>query len=142
MLFPNDRESLRRMYLEAWRRHQDGLPLEPLQARIADLIEAHPEYQPLIEGGEDSLHRDWTPEGGETNPFLHLGMHLAIREQVATDRPAGIAAIHGRLVAAHGAHEAEHRMMERLGEALWSAQRAGLPPDETAYLEGLQRLLG
>ena len=93
MLFPNDREALRRMYLEAWQRHRDGLPLEPLQARIADLVEAHPEYQPLIESGEDSLHRDWTPEGGETNPFLHLGMHLAIREQVATDRPAGIAAV-------------------------------------------------
>ena len=142
MLFPNDRESLRRMYLEAWQRHKDGLPLEPLQARIADLIEAHPEYQLLIEGGEDSLHRDWTPEGGETNPFLHLGMHIAIREQIATDRPAGIAAIHGRLAAAHGVHEAEHRMMECLGEALWSAQRAGTPPDETAYLEGLQRLPG
>jgi hypothetical protein len=142
MLFPNDREALRRMYLEAWQRHRDGLPLEPLQAQIADLIEAHPEYQPLLERGEDSLHRDWTPAGGETNPFLHLGMHLAIREQVATDRPAGITAIHGRLAAAHGAHEAEHRMMECLGEALWSAQRAGLPPDESSYLEGLRRLPG
>mgnify|MGYP001817806369 FL=1 len=142
MLFPNDREALRRMYLEAWQRHRDGLPLEPLQARIADLIEAHPEYQPLIESGEDSLQRDWTPEDGETNPFLHLGMHLAIREQVATDRPAGLAAVHGRLAATHGDHEAEHRMMECLGEALWSAQRAGLPPDEAAYLEGLRRLLG
>jgi hypothetical protein len=142
MFFPNDRESLRRMYLEAWERHRSGLPLEPLQAQIADLIEEHPEYQALIETGEDGIHRDWTSEGGQTNPFLHLGMHLAIREQVATDRPPGIAAIHQQLAARHGPHEAEHRMMESLGEALWAAQRAGIPPDEMAYLEALRRLAG
>lgn len=128
------------MYLEAWRRHRQGRPLEPLQAQIADLIEEHPEYHALIEGGEDSVHREWTPDGGAANPFLHLGMHLALREQVATDRPRGIAAIHGRLAAAHGPHEAEHRMMECLGEALWNAQRAGTAPDETAYLDALRRL--
>jgi hypothetical protein len=38
-------------------------------------------------------------------------------------------------------HEAEHAMIERLGEALWNAQRAGLPPDEAQYLESLRRLL-
>jgi hypothetical protein len=140
VLLPNDRESLRRMYLEAWRRHRQGRPLEPLQAQIADLIEEHPEYHALVEGGEDSVHREWTPDGGAANPFLHLGMHLALREQVATDRPRGIAAIHGRLAAAHGLHEAEHRMMECLGEALWIAQRAGTAPDETAYLDALRRL--
>ena len=128
------------MYLEAWERHRAGQPLEPLQAQIADLIEQHPEYQALIETGEDGVHRDWTPEGGETNPFLHFGMHLAIREQVATDRPPGIASIHQQLAARHCPHEAEHRMMESLGEALWTAQRAGVPPDEIAYLETLKRL--
>lgn len=140
MLFPNDRVALRRMYLEAWQRHRDGLPLEPLQARIADLIAEHPEYHPLLEAGEEGLQREWTPEGGATNPFLHWGMHLAIREQVATNRPAGIAAVHRRLAAAFGPHEAEHRMMECLGEALWTAQRAGVAPDEAAYLEALERL--
>jgi hypothetical protein len=140
VLLPTDRESLRRMYLEAWQRYRQGRPLEPLQAQIADLIGEHPEYQALVEGGEDSVHREWTPDGGTANPFLHLGMHLALREQVATDRPPGIAAIHRRLAAAHGRHEAEHRMMECLGEALWTAQRAGTAPDETAYLDALRRL--
>jgi hypothetical protein len=140
VLLPTDRESLRRMYLEAWQRYRQGRPLEPLQAQIADLIGEHPEYQALVAGGEDSVHREWTPDGGTANPFLHLGMHLALREQVATDRPPGIAAIHRRLAAAHGRHEAEHRMMECLGEALWTAQRAGTAPDETAYLDALRRL--
>ena len=140
MFFPNDRESLRRMYMEAWERRQAGLPMEPLQMQIADLVEEHPEYQPLLEKGEDGVHQEWTPEGGETNPFLHFGMHLAIREQVATNRPAGIAEVHRRLAAGHGPHEAEHRMMECLGEALWTAQRNGTAPDEESYLESLRRL--
>ena len=142
MFFPDDRESLRRMYLDAWHRHRAGLPLEPLQAQIADLLEEHAEYHALVEAGERSLRREWTPEDGATNPFLHLGLHLALREQVGTDRPAGIAALHRRLAAAHGRHEAEHRMMDCLGEALWAAQRAGVPPDEEAYLESLRRLIG
>ena len=136
-----DRGGLRRHYLEAWRRHRSGLPLEPLQHQLVALIEQHPEYHGLLDDPE-ALARDWTPESGQANPFLHLGLHLAIREQVATDRPAGIAAVHRELAARLAdPHEAEHRMLERLGEALWQAQRSGTAPDEAAYLESLRRLL-
>jgi len=137
------RDTLRRQYLEAWRRRQAGLPLEPLQHQLATVIEQHPEYQPLLEGAAEALTRDFGPESGQLNPFLHLGLHLAIREQVATDRPAGIAGVHRELSRRLGdAHEAEHRMLEQLGEALWASQRSGRPPDEATYLESLQRLLG
>jgi hypothetical protein len=137
-----DRGGLRRHYVEAWRRHRAGLPLEPLQHQLVSLIERHPEYHGLLEHDAEALGRDWTPESGQANPFLHLGLHLAIREQVATDRPAGIAAIHRELAARLAdPHEAEHRMLERLGEALWHAQRSGRAPDEAAYLESLRRLL-
>ena len=86
------------------------------------------------------LERDYTPEAGQSNPFLHMGMHLAIREQVGTDRPAGIRAVHSALAARLGGiHEAEHVMIECLGEALWNAQRAGVAPDEARYLEDLRR---
>lgn len=137
-----DREGLRRHYLEAWRRHRAGAPLEPLQHQLVSVIEQHPEYQPLFEDEAQSLGRDYTPESGQANPFLHLGLHLAIREQVATNRPAGIAAVHRELSRQLGdVHEAEHRMLERLGEALWLAQRSGRAPDEAAYLESLRRLL-
>jgi hypothetical protein len=140
VLLPNDREGLRAFYLAAWRKRRERLPAEPLEMQIADVIEQHPEYQALLEAGSDAAHRDWTPEMGETNPFLHMGLHLALREQVATDRPAGIAALHRSLAARHGMHEAEHRMAECLAEALWDAQRRGVPPDEVAYLEALRRL--
>ncbi len=136
-----DRASLRRSYLLAWRKRLDGTPMEPLEHQLATVVEQHPEYQPVIEGTAEVLERDYSPEGGQSNPFLHMGLHLAIREQVATNRPAGIAPIHAELCAALGdAHAAEHRMIECLGEALWQSQRTGLPPDETAYLEALRRL--
>lgn len=140
MLLPNDREGLRALYLEAWRKCCEGLPAEPLEHQVADVIEQHPEYHALLGRGGAALERDWTPEHGESNPFLHMGLHLALREQVATDRPAGIAALHRRLATRHGEHEAEHRMAECLAEALWRAQRNNSLPDEVSYLEALRRI--
>jgi hypothetical protein len=136
-----DRSGLRRRYLEAWRKHRAGTPLEPLEHQLVTVIEQHPEYHEVFTDEPQALGRDYSPESGQSNPFLHLGLHLAIREQVATDRPAGIAAVHRELSRRLGdAHEAEHRMLERLGEALWLSQRSGRPPDEAAYLESLRQL--
>ena len=136
------REQLRRMYLEAWRKFSAKQPLEPLEAQLAAVVAEHPEYQPWIEAGDAALGAEFTPERGQQNPFLHMGMHLAIREQVATDRPRGIAEIHRKLASKLGdAHAAEHAMLEPLGQALWEAQRANRMPDEQAYLERLKMLL-
>jgi len=138
-----DRSGLRRHYLEAWRKRCAGAPLEPLEFQLVTVIEQHPEYHALLEDDALALARDYQPESGQANPFLHLGLHLAIREQVATDRPPGIAAVHRELARRLGdAHEAEHQMLDKLGEALWYAQRTGRPPDEAAYLESLRRLCG
>lgn len=133
------RDALRRMYLEAWQRYQEGLPLTPLQAQVADVVALHPEYHALLT--PEALDRDWTPEQGQTNPFLHMGMHLALREQVSTDRPQGIRDVHTLLTRREDStHEAEHRMMEPLGAALWDAQRQGVAPDEQRYLAALRSL--
>ena len=85
------RSTLRRMYVEAWRKHRASLPVEMVEDQIIRVVALHPEYAQLLESGPAALERDYTPEDGQTNPFLHMGLHLAIREQVATDRPAGIA---------------------------------------------------
>lgn len=141
MMFANaSREELRRRYITAWQRHREGLPLEPVDAQIADVIALHPEYHAMLEA-PDALTRDFTVEAGGINPFLHMGLHLGIREQVATDRPAGISALHERLSRRLGsAHAAEHRMADTLAETLWEAQRGGRAPDENAYLDRLRRL--
>lgn len=141
MIFGQDRNELRRMYADAWRKRRDGKPLTPLETQIADVVAAHPEYHADV--GGDDLARDYTPEGGRTNPFLHMGLHLGLREQVATDRPRGIAAIFRALAAKAGdAHAAEHRMIDCLAETLWESQVGNTPPDEARYLERLRGLLG
>ena len=133
----NSRDGLRAAWREAWLRHEQGLPLEALQMQLVNVITVHPEYHALI---RDAARQ---PEGTEAdgNPFLHMGLHLALREQLGTNRPAGIALVHQRLMQRGvEAHAAEHRMMGVLGETLWQAQRAGRAPDERQYLEALQRL--
>lgn len=133
------REQLRSFYLDTWRKFRAGAPLEPLEAQVAAVIAEHPEYVPLLEH-ESTLRSEFDPESGQLNPFLHLSLHLALREQLATDRPRGISQVHHRLSARDGAHEAEHLMLEVLGETLWAAQRGNQPPDETKYLERLKSL--
>ena len=136
-----NRDQMRRMYLEAWRKFCTKAPLEPLEAQLAAVIAEHPEYIAWLEAGDQALSAEFTPEGGRENPFLHMGLHLAIREQVATNRPAGIAEIQAKLSKRLGdAHAAEHAMLEPLAETLWDAQRQGRVPDEQAYLERLRKL--
>jgi hypothetical protein len=136
-----NREQLRQMYLDAWRKYTARQPLEPLEAQVAGVIAEHPEYVPLLESGTQALGADYTPEGGRENPFLHMGLHLAIREQVATNRPPGITQLHQALSRRlSDPHAAEHAMLEVLAETLWEAQRFGRPPDEQRYLERLRSL--
>ena len=138
----NEREQLRRVYYQVWQKVRAQQPLEPLEALVSDVIVLHPEYHLLLEDEARAIGEEFSPDDGQTNPFLHMGMHVAIREQVQADRPAGIAALYRQLATTTGdLHNAEHRMMECLGEALWNAQRQGRPPDEQQYLDCLRRQL-
>ena len=134
------RDEVRQMYLAVWHKLQQKMPLEPMEALIADVIEIHPEYHNLLESGDDVRQQEFTPEQGQTNPFLHMGMHIALREQATADRPPGVKAIHQKLLTRKDQHKAEHDMMECLGESLWSAQRNNQLPDEAAYLDCLKKL--
>ena len=139
MIFGQDRHELRKMYANAWRKHMDDTLMSPLEAQIAAVVEQHPEYHAAVTS--DDLDQDYTPEGGKSNPFLHMGLHLSIREQVATNRPPGIAAIYAKIVAKAGdPHTAEHQMIECLAETLWEAQSRNGAPNEAEYLDQLRRL--
>lgn len=141
MLFGQNRDELRRFYVDTWHKYCAKQPLQPLEALIGEVISHHPEYHALLENEEQALSREFSPEDGQSNPFLHMGMHIAIHEQLSTNRPAGIVAAFETALKRHGdRHEVEHRMMECLGQAMWEAQRNGTPPDEGAYLECLKRL--
>ncbi len=138
-----DRDQARQVFLDAWAKRQAGAALEPLEAVVAGVIEAHPEYHGVLARPQAAIEADFEPAGGRENPFLHMGMHIAIHEQLATDRPPGIRALY-RMAQARmpDTHALEHRLMECLGDVLWQARRTGRPPDERAYLECVRRLGG
>ena len=143
MFFSNDRNQLRQYYLDVWNKARQNLPLDPLQQLIADVLREHPEYHSLLENQGTALDTDFLPENGQSNPFLHMGMHLALREQIATNRPRGITECFQALSAKlSGTHDAEHAMMECLAEALWQSQRYSLPFDEHHYLQNLKAKAG
>ena len=139
-MFSNDRSELRKVFFDCWQLKLAGKPLDALQQMIVSIIEQHPEYHALFEK-ESNIDRDYDISSGETNPFMHMSMHIALAEQISTDRPTGIRAVHQQLSMAFGsAHEAEHKMMDCLSEALWQAQQNNTMPNETAYLNCLQTL--
>ena len=130
-----NRDDLRRAYAEAWAKHRLGTPVSALEAAIADVIAGHPEYQPLLADAERAIAYEPAEADAAHNPFLHLGLHLAVREQLAVDRPPGIRDVHRALQAQSGAgHAAEHVLMEALHRTLLEASRDGRAPDEQRYL--------
>jgi hypothetical protein len=130
----HSRADLRRSYAEAWAKRLAGTPLSPLEALISDVIGLHPEYQPIFKNSETAVAFEGVA-GEIDNPFLHMGLHIAVREQVSIDRPPGVRELHERLQrSAADAHAAEHILMEALGQTLWEAQRQGCAPDERHYL--------
>lgn len=142
MLYGTDRRTLREVFFRAWRKQREGAPLEGIEALIVAVAARHPEYHALLDDPEAGAEREWLPELGESNPFLHMAMHLAIEEQLSIDQPAGIRLHYAALARFGDEHEAQHRMMECLGEMLWHAGRAGTAPDPQLYLACLTRASG
>lgn len=142
-MFTPSRNQARRFLVDAWKKRREGLPATPLETMAADVVALHPEYHPMLSGGEELLAREWAPEQGDTNPFLHLSLHLAIEEQLSIDQPPGIRAIVERLTMRRGdRHAALHDILDCLGETVWRANRDNAPPDGVAYLDCLKRAAG
>jgi hypothetical protein len=139
-MFQPSQHDVRRFFCEVLRKQRAGAPLAPMEALAAPWVEAHPEYHDDLSDVDAALAALYTVEGGRTNPFLHLSMHLSIDEQVSIDQPTGIRQAFELLAARTGsAHAAHHQIMECLGEMVWAAQRSGLPPDGLAYLDCVRR---
>lgn len=141
MFYGDTIQETRHMFFTSWEKYQQQKIMTPLENQIAQVILAHPEYHQLLEQPRSYQEHSYYPELGEANPFLHMGLHLAIREQVATDRPQGISKLFSKLVIKyHDPLAVEHLMMDQLAECLWLGQKNHQPPDEIHYLETLSRL--
>ena len=138
-MFNPSRDQARDFFFDLWAKSRAGAALTPLESMALSVVLQHPEYHAVLGEPERNREREWKPEGGETNPFLHLAMHLAIEEQLSIDQPPGIRDAVGALARRRDSeHEARHDVMECLAEMVWQAQRNARPLDNASYLDCLR----
>ena len=134
-MFNPNREEVREMFFGAWRRYREGLPLAGIEALALEVILLHPEYHQALSQPELSRDKDYFDE---SNPFLHMSLHVALEEQLSIDQPPGIAPRFQALLARfQDRHAALHQALECLAETVWRAQRERAAPDAAAYLDCL-----
>ena len=139
-MFNPTRDEARQFFFDAWRKRRAGELLSPLEDLTAQLIDKHPEYHNLFANPDRHQDKDYAPDGSVVNPFLHLMMHLTIEEQISIGQPHGIREQFMRLTQKYESeHEAQHAMMDCLGEMIWQAQRNKTAPDAAVYLHCLER---
>ncbi|MEO8153283.1 MAG: DUF1841 family protein [Rhizobacter sp.] len=139
-MFAPSQNDVRRFFCDAHRKQREGSVLTPMETLASDWIQHHPEYHADLCDLQAAMAAVYDVEAGRTNPFLHLSMHLSISEQVSIDQPRGIKQAFDLLTAKRGsAHDAQHEVMECLGEMMWESQRSGLPPDGHKYIDCIRR---
>ncbi len=139
-MFAPSQADVRRFFCETYRKQREGAPLTPMESVASDWIALHPEYHVDLADVDVALATQFDVDSGRTNPFLHLSMHLSISEQLGIDQPSGIKQAYELLRHRLGsAHDAQHEVMECLGEMIWQSQRSGMPPDGERYIDCVRR---
>ena len=143
-LFNPSRDEVRDFFFNTWSQFKSQKPLTDLEKIALSVIHMHPEYQPILNAPAQFKHQEYFPEFGETNPFLHMSLHLSILEQISINQPIGIAGIYAALKLKHQnehgfEHKAQHDILECLAESIWQAQRNNSALDSNTYLTLLQQ---
>ncbi len=138
-MFEPSRDQVRDMFFGTWQKYRAGQPLAGIESIALDVILQHPEYHGVLSLPGKFRDKDYTDE---TNPFLHMSLHLALEEQLSIDQPPGIVRVFNQLLRKGERHEALHHALECLAETMWRAQRDQAPPDAAAYLACLERRAG
>ena len=139
-MFTPSQADVRRFFCAVHAKTNANQPLEALEIIASQWIAEHPEYHADLADANAALEKMYDVDGGKTNPFLHLSMHLSISEQCSIDQPRGIRQAVELLTAKRNSlHDAHHETMDCLGQMVWESQRAGRPPDGAAYIECVQR---
>ena len=140
-MFSPSQADVRQFFCSVYAKALAQQPLEAIETIASLWIEEHPEYHADFADAEAAVDKMYEVEGGKTNPFLHLSMHLSISEQCSIDQPQGIQTAVAQLAERKNSiHDAQHAVMECLGAMLWESQRSGRPPDGAAYVEAIKRL--
>ncbi|MCW5598614.1 MAG: DUF1841 family protein [Nitrosomonas sp.] len=140
-MFNPSRAQVRQLFFDTWRKYHRQEILSGIETIALEVILLHPEYQGILDDEERYRDKDYFPEMGETNPFLHMSMHVAIKEQLSIDQPIGIRQKFENLRAKTGdEHTATHIIIECLAEMLWQSQRHQTPPDAQIYFDCLSKV--
>ncbi|MGH8822069.1 MAG: DUF1841 family protein [Rhodoferax sp.] len=139
-MFSPSQADVRRFFCSVYAKTQQGQALEAIEVIASQWIDEHPEYHADLADADSALEKTYDGEGGRSNPFLHLSMHLSISEQCSIDQPHGIRqAVELLNRRRQSLHDAHHETMECLGRMMWESQRSGRPPDGAAYIDCVQR---
>lgn len=139
-MFTPSQVDVRRFFCSVYAKAQSNQPLEALETIASQWLAEHPEYHADFADADAALAKMYDVEGGRTNPFLHLSMHLSISEQCSIDQPRGIRQAVELLTARRDSlHAAHHEAMDCLGKMVWESQRSGRPPDGATYIDCVQR---
>jgi uncharacterized protein DUF1841 len=142
-LFNPSRDEVRDFFFNTWTKFKQSSPLTDLEKITISVIQMHPEYHALLDKPEQYKQQSYFPEQGETNPFLHMSLHLSILEQISINQPPGITDIYTTLKNKHQAeHSAQHDVLDCLGETIWHAQQNKTGLDAAYYLELLNNKIG
>lgn len=135
-LYQPTRDQARQFLFDTWDKYQQKESLTDLESIALEVILMHPEYHAILDAAETNLEQNYFPEMGETNPFLHLNLHLSVIEQVQINQPIGIKERYNHLLAHYqDPHDAQHVLLECLAETIWQAQREQKPLDSQHYLD-------
>ena len=136
-MFSQDRKKQREFLAKSWQKYTNNLPLEPLEKQLVSIIEIHPEYHDLI----GNIKSEYLPEQGNVNPFLHINLHLALRDQLSLNQPKGVKEVYQKLIKNYkDSHEVEHLMMECIAEMIYVSQKNNTTMDQISYINCITSL--
>ena len=137
-MFSQDRKKQREFLAKSWQKYNSNKPLEPLEEQLVSIIQIHPEYHNLI----DNIESEYFPEQGKVNPFLHINLHLALRDQLSINQPKGVKEVYQKLINKYkDPHEVEHLMMECIAEMIYISQKNNSAIDQKSYLNCISSLI-
>lgn len=141
-LYNPSRDQARQFLFDAWAKFKAQTPLTDLEKIAVEVIQMHPEYHAVLDSPERYMSQQYFPEMGETNPFLHLSLHISVIEQISINQPIGIRLVYDKLLQRYNdKHQAQNDVLECLAETIWQAQRNNMPLDSESYLNLLKKKL-
>ncbi|AGF49226.1 DUF1841 family protein [Candidatus Kinetoplastidibacterium galati] len=139
-MFNPSLDQARYFFIEVWNKHKLSKTLTPIEKTTIACILEHPQFYKDLDNKE-SIKNSYNSNFPESNPFLHLSMHLAISEQLLIDQPCGIKAAYNKLITSNDPHTAIHKIIKCLTLTIQYSQTHRLELDSNKYMNLIKDLI-